>query len=146
MLPVQTTDRRLAMINRNGHGAMAQELKPQPDSSRPMADQIRITGPLGSSMGGLVEGLTITLDGGDTLITGPVVDQAALRQLLKRVRDLGMPLVSVSPIESGPRRSRQARQVSCQLEPETHESDRVHRLRTAGRPGAQGHAQACPPG
>jgi hypothetical protein len=53
-------------------------------------------------MGGLVEGLTITLDGGDTLITGPVVDQAALRQLLKRVRDLGMPLVSVSPIESGP--------------------------------------------
>jgi hypothetical protein len=102
MLPVQKTDRRLAMISRNGHRAMAQELDPQPDSSRPMAYQIRITGQLGSRWADWFEGLTITLDGGDTLITGPVVDQAALHGLLKRVRDLGMPLVSVSPIESGP--------------------------------------------
>ena len=48
------------------------------------------------------EGLTITLDGGDTLITGPVVDQAALHGLLNRVRDLGIPLISVSLVESGP--------------------------------------------
>ena len=49
------------------------------------------------------EGLTITLEeNGDTLLTGPVIDQAALHGLLKKVRDLGMPLVSVSPVEPGP--------------------------------------------
>jgi hypothetical protein len=102
MLPVQTTDGGLAMIRRNGHGAMSQELDPHADSSQPMAYQIRITGQLGSRWADWFEGLTITLDGGDTLITGTVVDQAALHGLLKRVRDLGMPLVSVSPVESGP--------------------------------------------
>jgi hypothetical protein len=46
------------------------------------------------------EGLTITLeDNGEMLLTGPVVDQAALYGLLKKVRDLGMPLVSVNCIE-----------------------------------------------
>jgi len=81
---------------------MSQELDPHADSSRPMAYQIRITGQLDARWADWFEGLTITLDGGDTLITGPVVDQAALHGLLKRVRDLGMPLVSVSPVESGP--------------------------------------------
>ena len=90
------------MIRRDEHGAMSQELDPQADSSQPMAYQIRITGQLDSRWADWFEGLTITLDGGDTLITGPVVDQAALHGLLKRVRDLGMPLVSVSPVEPGP--------------------------------------------
>ena len=67
-----------------------------------MAYQIRIAGRLDPRWEEWFEGLTITLDGGDTLITGPVVDQAALHGLLKRVRDLGMPLVSVSPVQSGP--------------------------------------------
>ena len=49
------------------------------------------------------EGLAITLeDDGDTLLSGPVADQAALHGLLKKVRDLGLPLVSVSPVEPGP--------------------------------------------
>ena len=39
-------------------------------------------------------------DNGDTLLTGPVVDQAALHGLLKKVRNLGMPLVSVNQVES----------------------------------------------
>jgi hypothetical protein len=44
--------------------------------------------------------LTITLEeDGDTLLTGPVVDQAALYGLLKKVRDLGMPLLSVDPVK-----------------------------------------------
>ena len=47
-------------------------------------------------MEGLVWGLTVTLeDNGETLLTGPVVDQAALHGLLRKVRDLGIPLVSV---------------------------------------------------
>lgn len=74
----------------------------QADSSKPMAYQIRIAGQLGSRWEDWFEGLAITLDGSDTLITGPVVDQAALHGLLKKVRDLGMPLVSVSPVEPGP--------------------------------------------
>jgi hypothetical protein len=49
-----------------------------------------------------------TEDNGDTLLTGVVVDQAALHGLLRKVRDVGMPLVSVSPatasLEPGPRR------------------------------------------
>jgi hypothetical protein len=45
--------------------------------------------------------MTITLeDNGDTLITGSVADQSALHGLLKKVRDLGMPLLSVTPVES----------------------------------------------
>jgi hypothetical protein len=75
---------------------------PQADPSQPMAYQIRITGQLDARWADWFEGLAITLDGGDTLITGPVVDQAALQGLLKRVRDLGMPLVSVNPVEPGP--------------------------------------------
>jgi hypothetical protein len=92
----------LALIGRKGHGEMPQELDPQANPTRPMAYQIRITGQIDPRWADSFEGLTITLDGGDTLITGPVVDQAAPQGLLKRVRDLGMPLVSVNPVEPGP--------------------------------------------
>ena len=64
--------------------------------------EIRLKGHLGSQWTDWFEDLTITLeDNGDTLLTGPVIDQAALHGLLKKVRDLGMPLVSVSPVEPG---------------------------------------------
>ena len=64
--------------------------------------EIRLKGHLNNRWADWFEGLTITLeDQGDTLLTGPVVDQAALHGLLKKVRDLGMPLVSVSPLEHG---------------------------------------------
>ncbi len=58
--------------------------------------EIRIEGHLDHRWAGWFDGLTLTLeDNGDTLLTGPVVDQAALHGLLRKVRDLGMPLVSV---------------------------------------------------
>ena len=67
-----------------------------------MIYQIRIKGHLGHQWTDWFEGLTITLeDNGDTLLTGPVVDQAALHGLLKKVRDLGMPLLSVNRVEPG---------------------------------------------
>ncbi len=61
--------------------------------------QIRIRGHLSRKWTDWFSGLTITLeDNGDTVLTGPVVDQAALHGLLKKVRDLAMPLISVSPV------------------------------------------------
>jgi hypothetical protein len=62
---------------------------------RPMVYQIRVEGHLGPRWADWFEGMTITPEeGGDTLLTGPVVDQAALHGLLRKVRDLGMPLIS----------------------------------------------------
>ena len=81
---------------------MSNELEPKTDPSQPVVYQIRIKGHLDPQWTDWFEGLTITLEeDGDTLLTGPVVDQAALHGLLKKVRDLGMPLVSVSPVEPG---------------------------------------------
>jgi hypothetical protein len=70
------------------------------DSSQPMIYQIRVKSHLGTEWTDWFEGLTITLEeGGDTLLTGPVVDQAALHGLLRKVRDLGISLVSVNPVQ-----------------------------------------------
>ena len=81
---------------------MSNKIIPNTDPVQPTIYQIRIKGQLDSQWTDWFEGLTITLeDNGDTLMTGPVVDQAALHGLLKKVRDLGMPLVSVSPVEPG---------------------------------------------
>jgi len=67
-----------------------------------MVYQIRIKGQLGRQWTDWFEGLTITPeDSGDTLLAGPVADQAALHGLLKKVRDLGMPLLSVACVEPG---------------------------------------------
>ncbi len=79
---------------------MPDKLAPQLESPQPVVYQIRIKGHLDRQWAGWFEGLTITLEeSGDTLLTGPVVDQSALHGLLKRVRDLGMPLVSVNQVQ-----------------------------------------------
>lgn len=66
------------------------------DSGQPPVYQIRIKGHLDPQWADWFDGLTVTLEAtGETLLTGPVVDQAALHGVLKKVRDLGMPLLSV---------------------------------------------------
>jgi len=65
-----------------------------------MLYQIRIKGHLGQQWMNWFEGLTISLEeDGNTLLSGPVVDQSALHGILKKIRNLGMPLLSVNSIE-----------------------------------------------
>jgi hypothetical protein len=72
------------------------------DHGEPGHYEIRIQGRLDDRWAARFEGLTLTPeDNGDTLLTGPVVDQAALHGLLRKVRDLGMPLISVTRISPG---------------------------------------------
>ena len=72
------------------------------DPGQPMVYQIRIKGHLGREWADWFEGLTITaLDNGETLLAGAVVDQAALQGVLRKVRDLGIPLLSVNPVKPG---------------------------------------------
>jgi hypothetical protein len=81
---------------------MSSQFNSEIDPSQPMVYQIRIKGHLGRQWTDWFEGLTITLeDDGETLLTGPVVDQAALHGLLKKVRDVAMPLISVNRVKPG---------------------------------------------
>ncbi len=69
------------------------------DHHEPERYEIRIKGHLDDKWADWFEGLTITReDNGETLLIGPVVDQAALHGVLRKVRDLGMPLLSVSRV------------------------------------------------
>lgn len=68
--------------------------------NQPMVYQIRLKGHLDRRWTDWFGGMTITLeDNGDTLLAGPVEDQAALHGLLRKVRDLGMPLISATRVE-----------------------------------------------
>lgn len=81
---------------------MSNELNSEIDPGQPLVYQIRIKGHLGREWTDWFEGLTIQLtDNGETLLTGPVVDQAALHGLLRKVRDLGVPLLSVNHMKPG---------------------------------------------
>ena len=72
------------------------------DHHEPELYEIRLKGHLENRWAAWFEGLTITaLDNGETLLTGLVVDQAALHSLLRKVRDLAMPLISVTRVRPG---------------------------------------------
>ncbi len=78
----------------------------QPEAGR---YEIRIKGHLDDRWANWFEGLTLSReDNGETRLTGPVADQTALHGLLRKVRDLGLPLVSVIRVETkgidGPQR------------------------------------------
>ena len=81
---------------------MSNEINSEIDPGQPLVYQIRIKGHLGREWTNWFGGLTITLeDNGETLLTGPVVDQAALHGVLRKVRDVGMPLLSVNHVKPG---------------------------------------------
>lgn len=72
------------------------------DPQAPQRYQIRLRGHLSHQWADWFGGLTVELTGdGETLLTGPVADQAALHGLLKKIRDLGMPLISVIGVAPG---------------------------------------------
>ncbi len=64
--------------------------------------QIVVKGHLDTEWSDWFDGLTITLvDSGETILSGPIVDQTALHGLLMKIRDLGLPLLSLTRIETG---------------------------------------------
>ena len=70
------------------------------DHDQPGLYEIRLKGHLDAKWDDWFDGLTITrADSGETLLRGPVVDQAALHGVLRKVRDLGLPLLSVVLID-----------------------------------------------
>ena len=81
---------------------MSNKRKPKTEPGEVMVYQIRIEGHLDAQWTEWFGGVTFTLEeDGNTLLTGPVVDQAALYGLLRKVRDLGLPLLAVSQIQPG---------------------------------------------
>jgi hypothetical protein len=62
--------------------------------------EIRVTGHLDSRWAAWFDGLTLTsVDDGTTVIHGPIVDQAALHGVLQKLRDIGVPLISVTQLD-----------------------------------------------
>ncbi len=81
---------------------MTDEHVPKRDSNQPIVYQIRIKGHLGQQWTSWFESLTNTLEeDGNTLLSGLMIDQSALHGILKKIRDLGMPLLSVNSVETG---------------------------------------------
>ena len=67
--------------------------------SKPSIYHIRVKGILDEKWSDWFDGFTIEYAAGDTILTGPVADQAALHGLLAKIRDLGLPLLSVQRVE-----------------------------------------------
>jgi hypothetical protein len=79
---------------------MANESNLSNEKAEPLIYQIRIKGHLDRKWADWFCGLSITsLENGETLLTGPVLDQAMLHGLLRKVRDIGLPLVAVMRVE-----------------------------------------------
>ena len=82
---------------------MARTMTDRREFDRQAVYQIRVKGSLDGKWSDWFDGLTITPQGDDeTLLAGPVADQAALHGLLGKIRDLGLPLLSVRRVEDDP--------------------------------------------
>jgi len=78
---------------------MTDEQSTNPDANQKTIYQFRIKGYLGQQWINWFEGLTVTLEeDGNTILSGIVVDQSALHGILKKIRDIGMPLLSVNSV------------------------------------------------
>lgn len=67
----------------------------------PKIFQIKIKGHMSQKWVDWFDGLTVTLgEDGNTILSGPIIDQSALHGILKKIRDLGMPLLSVNSTDS----------------------------------------------
>ena len=81
---------------------MADEQKSNPDADQQTIYQFKLKGQLSQQWLNWFEGLIVTLEeDGNTLLSGTVVDQSALHGILKKIRDLGMPLLSMNSVETG---------------------------------------------
>ncbi|MBN8579107.1 MAG: hypothetical protein J0L96_00445 [Anaerolineae bacterium] len=79
---------------------MTDEQSSNPDANQQTIYQFKLKGHLGQQWMNWFEGLTVTLEeDGNTLLSGIVVDQSALHGILKKIRDLGMPLLTLSQVE-----------------------------------------------
>lgn len=79
---------------------MSQERNPKTDPDQPLVYEIRFRGHLGPQWEDWFDGMKVALEeNGETVLTGPVVDQSALHGMLKKVRDLGLTLISVNRLD-----------------------------------------------
>lgn len=82
---------------------MPGEQMPERDPDQRSIFQIRIKGHLSEQWTDWFEGLTITLEeDGNTLLSGSVLDQSALHGILKKIRNLGIPLLSINSMDADP--------------------------------------------
>jgi hypothetical protein len=89
------------MVAHKRYKMMSNQLNPDADPSQPAIYQIRLRGHLGQQWAASFEDMILTLEeNGDTLLAGPVLDQAALHGLLRKVRDLGLTLLAVTRVKS----------------------------------------------
>jgi len=80
---------------------MSDKHEPQSNLDKPIVYQIKVKGHLDHHWSSLLENTTITAtEGNETLLSGSVVDEAALYALLRRIRDLGLQLLSFTRLES----------------------------------------------